>query len=353
MQRDLLEREKEHDRDSAELFIQRWRQNLNDREYQERQISERLERREKIVQRARDYLYCYVHDFVGAKTKRFEKDLDPKESDFGKGPGEEDDAGESETKQESFAYMFLRDELGKIDIELCALDLRAAETCSEAVEMLEMKINEKQMEYLNRGEERKRVRLIGTSVGAFACVAYASKLDEDEKNGRLNVSVVDRLFLLGPVFDVEKCLFKYRATFSGVTFSEKFIEDAKKLDKFPFVTCPAYIVAGADDKIADLEDALHWTRQASTLLRATSSSSSSSVDRKSRSNNNNSRTDNDDDDAIDNDQANNNSSSSKVNQGREAGERRLLEVSGVGHRVESALPHALPRFKEFFGIPKI
>ena len=48
-----------------------------------------------------------------------------------------------------------------------------------------------------------------------------------------------------------------------------------------------------------------------------------------------------------------NTSSAKENRERDAGERRLLEVSGVGHRVESALPHALPRFKEFFNLPSV
>ena len=163
----------------------------------------------------------------------------------------------------------------------------------------------------------------------MCCVLYASKCDKETfegTNSNANGSEVDKLFLLGPCFNVEKCLFNYRATFN-VTFTDSFIEDAKKIDKFPFVTCPTYIVSGADDTISSLEDAVHWTRQASTLLRATNEG--------------------------DEDTKKMNTSSAKANEGREAGERRLLEVSGVGHRVESALPHALPRFKEFFNLPNV
>jgi hypothetical protein len=34
-------------------------------------------------------------------------------------------------------------------------------------------------------------------------------------------------------------------------------------------------------------------------------------------------------------------------------ERRLLEVNGMGHSVEAALPTSMGRFTEFFNLPRI
>ena len=280
-------------------WISTWKTNQNDPEFLAKQDIERQERRDKILETARSFEYVFVHDFINGSKPN-----------------------------DAFAHMFLKDELGKLQIDVFAPDLSGVESISEGVEVLAKAIEERQTER-NGGREKRPLRLIGTSVGALCCVLYASKCDKETfegTNSNANGSEVDKLFLLGPCFNVEKCLFNYRATFN-VTFTDSFIEDAKKIDKFPFVTCPTYIVSGADDTISSLEDAVHWTRQASTLLRATNEG--------------------------DEDTKKMNTSSAKANKGREAGERRLLEVSGVGHRVESALPHALPRFKEFFNLPNV
>ena len=294
LEKEFEERRKQSNRESAIDWIETWKTNQNDPEFLAKQNVERQKRRDKILENARSFEYVFVHDFASG-TKP-------------------DDA---------FAHMFLKDELGKLQIEVYAPDLSGVESISEAVSVLSKAIEERQK---TRGA--KPLRLIGTSLGALCCVLYASKCDKEKLESTSNTSgsEVDRLFLLGPCFDVEKCLFNYRVTFN-VTFSDAFIEDARNIDKFPFVTCPAYIVSGADDTISDLEDAVHWTRQASTLLRATNE---------------------DEEDA-----RKMNTSSAKENRERDAGERRLLEVSGVGHRVESALPHALPRFKEFFNLPSV
>ena len=280
-------------------WISTWKTNQNDPEFLAKQDIERQERRDKILETARSFEYVFVHDFISGSKPN-----------------------------DAFAHMFLKDELGKLQIDVFAPDLSGVESISEGVEVLAKAIEERQTER-NDGREKRPLRLIGTSVGALCCVLYASKCDKETfegTNSNANGSQVDKLFLLGPCFNVEKCLFNYRATFN-VTFTDSFIEDAKKIDKFPFVTCPTYIVSGADDTISSLEDAVHWTRQASTLLRATNEG--------------------------DEDTKKMNTSSAKANKGRDAGERRLLEVSGVGHRVESALPHALPRFKEFFNLPNV
>ena len=280
-------------------WISTWKTNQNDPEFLAKQDIERQERRDKILETARSFEYVFVHDFINGSKPN-----------------------------DAFAHMFLKDELGKLQIDVFAPDLSGVESISEGVEVLAKAIEERQTER-NDGRAKRPLRLIGTSVGALCCVLYASKCDKETfegTNSNANGSEVDKLFLLGPCFNVEKCLFNYRATFN-VTFTDSFIEDAKKIDKFPFVTCPTYIVSGADDTISSLEDAVHWTRQASTLLRATNEG--------------------------DEDTKKMNTSSAKANKGREAGERRLLEVSGVGHRVESALPHALPRFKEFFDLPNV
>ena len=294
LEKEFEERRKQSNRESAIDWIATWKTNQNDPDFLAKQNVERQKRRDKILENARSFEYVFVHDFASG-TKP-------------------DDA---------FAHMFLKDELGKLQIEVYAPDLSGVESISEAVSVLSKAIEERQK---TRGA--KPLRLIGTSLGALCCVLYASKCDKEKLEGTSNTSgsEVDRLFLLGPCFDVLKCLFNYRVTFN-VTFSDAFIEDARNIDKFPFVTCPAYIVSGADDTISDLEDAVHWTRQASTLLRVTNE---------------------DEEDAREM-----NTSSAKENREREAGERRLLEVSGVGHRVESALPHALPRFKEFFNLPSV
>lgn len=293
------ERRKQANRDSAMDWISTWKANQSDPDFLAKQTIERQKRRDKILEEARSFEYVFVHDFIGRAKP-----------------------------EDAFAHMFLKDELGKLQISIFSPDLSGVESISEGVEVLAKAIEERRKE--REGGKAKPLRLIGTSLGALCCVLYASKCDKEAFEGTsddANVSVVDRLFLLGPCFDVEKCLFNYRATFN-VTFSDEFIEDARKIDKFPFVTCPAYIVSGADDTIADLEDAVYWTRQASTLLRATNEGDDEGTKKM-------------------------NTSSAKENRGREAGERRLLEVSGVGHRVESALPHALPRFKEFFNLPNV
>ena len=299
LEKEFEERRKQSNRDSAVDWISTWKTNQNDPEFLAKQDIERQERRDKILETARSFEYVFVHDFISGSKPN-----------------------------DAFAHMFLKDELGKLQIDVFAPDLSGVESISEGVEVLAKAIEERQTER-NGGREKRPLRLIGTSVGALCCVLYASKCDKETfegTNSNANGSEVDKLFLLGPCFNVEKCLFNYRATFN-VTFTDSFIEDAKKIDKFPFVTCPTYIVSGADDTISSLEDAVHWTRQASTLLRATNEG--------------------------DEDTKKMNTSSAKANKGREAGERRLLEVSGVGHRVESALPHALPRFKEFFNLPNV
>ena len=241
LEKEFEERRKQSNRDSAVDWISTWKTNQNDPEFLAKQDIERQERRDKILETARSFEYVFVHDFISGSKPN-----------------------------DAFAHMFLKDELGKLQIDVFAPDLSGVESISEGVEVLAKAIEERQTER-NGGREKRPLRLIGTSVGALCCVLYASKCDKETfegTNSNANGSEVDKLFLLGPCFNVEKCLFNYRATFN-VTFTDSFIEDAKKIDKFPFVTCPTYIVSGADDTISSLEDAVHWTRQASTLLRAT------------------------------------------------------------------------------------
>ena len=75
-----------------------------------------------------------------------------------------------------------------------------------------------------------------------------------------------------------------------------------------FLRGPAAVVHGYDDTVAKLEHSVKWVREASVNMRGEGVS------------------------------------------GEVVAERRLLEVSGAGHGVESALPHALPRFTHFFGL---
>ena len=77
------------------------------------------------------------------------------------------------------------------------------------------------------------------------------------------------------------------------------------------MTCPAYIVHGHDDDVSPLDNSARWMQMASQWMRQEGDSDEN------------------------------------------VAERRLLEVSGLGHGVETALPMSMGRFTEFFKIPRV
>ena len=75
------------------------------------------------------------------------------------------------------------------------------------------------------------------------------------------------------------------------------------------IPCPSYVVHGYDDEASPLANSLTWVRDASVNLRE---------------------------------------GSAEVG---EVAERRLLEVGGMGHGIENALPQIKSRLTDFFKLP--
>jgi hypothetical protein len=139
-------------------------------------------------------------------------------------------------------------------------------------------------------------------MGAYVAAVYASR---DVNAGR-----IDRMMLLAPVFKPESVLDSLSAEL-GVEFTDAFREDLVNHDEYPFVQCSAYVVHGYDDEAAPLDNSLTWVRDASVNMRMGATGK----------------------------------------EGIEVGERRLLEVAGMGHGIENALPQIKSKIITFFKLP--
>jgi pimeloyl-ACP methyl ester carboxylesterase len=198
---------------------------------------------------------------------------------------------------DSFAGKYLADALGTIDIELETPDLVCGDaeyTVTSALEKLTATLN------VEEGRKERPVRLIGSSTGALVAALYAEK-----NRGR-----VDKVFLLAPTWGLANILPNFETRY-GITFSKAFVDDASNLPDYPTVTCPAYVVHGHDDDVSPLANSARWMQMASQWMRQEGDSDEN------------------------------------------VAERRLLEVSGLGHGVETALPMSMGRFTEFFKIPRV
>lgn len=196
---------------------------------------------------------------------------------------------------DSFARMYLSDALGTVQIELEAPDLVDGDanfTISSALEKLTAAVE--------AGDKSRPLRLIGASTGALVAALYAEK-----NRGR-----AEKIFLLAPTWGLEQLLDKFEAKY-GVLFTEAFRADAATHPEFPTVTCPAYVIHGHDDDISPVDNSARWMQMASQFMRQ-------------------------DGDSEEN-----------------VAERRLLEVNGLGHGVETALPMSMGRFTEFFSLPRV
>jgi pimeloyl-ACP methyl ester carboxylesterase len=203
--------------------------------------------------------------------------------------------------------MYLRDTLGAVGIELILPDLRRISgvesgdsgnfTVTSAVAALEAAVE-------SIPAEKRPVRIIGSSLGAYVAAVYASKPE--------NQGAVDRVMLLAPPFKLDALLAEGRLEKSlGVTLSDEFKADAALHPPFPFLTCRAYVVHGYDDEAAPLANSLTWVRDASVNMRA----------------------------------------GATANEGEVAAERRLLEVGGMGHSIEDGLPQIKAKLIDFFKLP--
>lgn len=121
---------------------------------------------------------------------------------------------------------------------------------------------------------------------------------------------IDKVFLLAPTFCLSSLLDAFEGKY-GMKFSDSFRADAMRLPDFPTVTCPAYVIHGHDDEVAPLDNSARWMQMASHLMRREGDAN------------------------------------------EHVAERRLLEVNGMGHGVETALPSSMGRFTEFFNLPRI
>lgn len=198
---------------------------------------------------------------------------------------------------DSFAGNYLSDALGTIAIELESPDLVDGDdnfTVTSALEKLTNELKKKS------GDKERPLRLIGSSTGALVAALYAER----------NRGVVDKVFLLAPTWELSKCLGNFESKY-GIKFTDAFREDAKTLPDYPTVTCPAYVVHGFDDDVSPLQNSSRWMQMASQWMRQEGDSEEN------------------------------------------VAERRLLEVSGLGHGVETALPMSMGRFSEFFHLPRV
>mmetsp|Transcript_33714 Transcript_33714/g.82720 ORF Transcript_33714/g.82720 Transcript_33714/m.82720 type:complete len:415 (+) Transcript_33714:221-1465(+) len=214
--------------------------------------------------------------------------------------------------EDSFACMYLRDTLGAVGIQLVSPDLTGGGgyiaagaggagagtgdfTVTTALAALADAV-------AAAPADKPRVRIIGSSLGAYVAALYASSPEHKDK--------VDRVFLLAPTFKAASSLDGLEREL-GVTFSAAFKEDIGAHPEFPFVSCPAYVVHGYDDEAAPLEYSLTWVRDASVNMRRGAAS----------------------------------------REGEIVSERRLLEVGGMGHGIEDALPQVKTKLTEFFRLP--
>ena len=203
--------------------------------------------------------------------------------------------------EDSFACMYLRDVLGTYDVPLLTPNLAAPAggefTVTSAVEALDAAVKEAEA-----ANPDKPVRLIASSMGAYVAAVYASR---EENEGR-----IDRMMLLAPTFRPSAVLDSL-ANELGIEFTEAFREDLGNHEEFPFVSCAAYVVHGYDDEAAPLDNSLTWVRDASVNMRTGATGK----------------------------------------EGIEVGERRLLEVAGMGHGIENALPQIKSKLISFFKLP--
>ena len=202
--------------------------------------------------------------------------------------------------EDSFACMYLRDVFGTYDVPLLTPNLAPEGdefTVTSALNALDAAVKEAEV-----ANPDKRIRLIASSMGAYVAAVYASR---DVNAGR-----IDRMMLLAPVFKPESVLDSLSAEL-GVEFTDAFREDLVNHDEYPFVQCSAYVVHGYDDEAAPLDNSLTWVRDASVNMRTGATGK----------------------------------------EGIEVGERRLLEVAGMGHGIENALPQIKSKIITFFKLP--
>ena len=202
--------------------------------------------------------------------------------------------------EDSFACMYLRDVFGTYDVPLLTPNLAPDGdefTVTSALNALDAAVKEAEV-----ANPDKQIRLIASSMGAYVAAVYASR---DVNAGR-----IDRMMLLAPVFKPESVLDSLSAEL-GVEFTDAFREDLVNHDEYPFVQCSAYVVHGYDDEAAPLDNSLTWVRDASVNMRTGATGK----------------------------------------EGIEVGERRLLEVAGMGHGIENALPQIKSKIITFFKLP--
>jgi len=202
--------------------------------------------------------------------------------------------------EDSFACMYLRDVFGTYDVPLLTPNLAPDGdefTVTSALNALDAAVKEAEV-----ANPDKQIRLSASSMGAYVAAVYASR---DVNAGR-----IDRMMLLAPVFKPESVLDSLSAEL-GVEFTDAFREDLVNHDEYPFVQCSAYVVHGYDDEAAPLDNSLTWVRDASVNMRMGATGK----------------------------------------EGIEVGERRLLEVAGMGHGIENALPQIKSKIITFFKLP--
>ena len=202
--------------------------------------------------------------------------------------------------EDSFACMYLRDVFGTYDVPLLTPNLAPDGdefTVTTALNALDAAVKEAEV-----ANPDKQIRLIASSMGAYVAAVYASR--------DVNVGRIDRMMLLAPVFKPESVLDSLSAEL-GVEFTDAFREDLVNHDEYPFVQCSAYVVHGYDDEAAPLDNSLTWVRDASVNMRMGATGK----------------------------------------EGIEVGERRLLEVAGMGHGIENALPQIKSKIITFFKLP--
>ena len=197
--------------------------------------------------------------------------------------------------EDSFACMYLKDTLGALNVPLLTPSLVADDgrtTVTAAAARL--------ADAIAALPDDRPVRLIGSSLGAYVAAVYASDAENAKK--------IDRIMLLAPTFKPRACLATVEKEM-GVSLGDAFRQDLENHPDFPFAPCRAYVVHGYDDEAAPLEHSLTWVRDASVVLRE------------------------------------------GTGEVGEVAERRLLEVAGMGHGVENALPQIKSRLVDFFKLP--
>jgi pimeloyl-ACP methyl ester carboxylesterase len=197
--------------------------------------------------------------------------------------------------EDSFACMYLKDVLGALNVPLLTPSLISDDgktTVTAAAARL--------ADAIASLPDDRPVRLIGSSLGAYVAAVYASDAENAKK--------IDRIMLLAPTFKPRACLATVEKEM-GVSLGDAFRQDLENHPDFPFAPCRAYVVHGYDDEASPLENSLTWVRDASVNLRE------------------------------------------GTGEAGEVAERRLLEVAGMGHGVENALPQIKSRLVDFFKLP--